>query len=388
MNTENVVELAKALIAIPSISPGDGVVSQSPYGEAGVVALLSDWLTAWGARVEISEAAPGRPNLVARLGDASAGPCLLMEAHSDTVAVDGMTVSPFEAAVRGGRLYGRGACDVKGPMAAMLAGIRRYLDAHDAVPGQLCFAAACGEELGGLGASALVSTLTPRPDAVIVAEPTEFGVVHRHKGVVRYRITTQGRAAHSSRPAQGVNAIGKMQRVLAALHDVDRSRADSQADPQLGHETLSVGMIHGGSQVNIVPERCSIEVDHRLLPGQSPETASLPLRERVAALDADDPDRPTTFETDQAYPPLDLDPSHPLVETVLQALKTAGLDGKPAAAHYGTDAGFFSAAGIPAVVTGPGSIRQAHTADEFIEVATLEQGVTAYAAIIERFFGG
>ena len=165
-----------------------------------------------------------------------------------------------------------------------------------------------------------------------------------------------------------------------------RTLASGAGDPDLGHDTLCVGTIQGGSQVNMVPERCRIDVDYRLLPGQTPDAASGPIRERIAALDLDDPARPTTFEINQAYPPLGLDATDPLVSTVLQAAGDAGLDSRPAVAHYATDAGFFAAAGIPAVVFGPGSIHQAHTADEFIEIDALEQGVKAYAKVIERFF--
>lgn len=382
----DIVELAKSLIRIPSVSVPAGVTPPPLHGEAELVAFLADWLTMRGANVAITEVAPGRPNLVARIGNASSGRSLLMEAHSDTVSVDGMTIAPFDPQVRDRHLYGRGACDVKGPMAAMLAGIFQYLESHGDPPGMLYFAATCGEELGGLGADNLIQSNTLHPDAVIVAEPTDLNVIYRHKGVVRYHITTQGRAAHSSTPTQGVNAIMRMQPILARLSHYGTTLAAQPGDPKLGHATLSVGTIHGGTQVNIVPDTCTIEVDHRLLPGESPESAERQIRALIEAEPLSEEPGQATCEISQAYPPLGLSPDNPLVKTVLNAVRNVAPDATPSIAHFATDAGFFHAAAIPAVVFGPGSIRAAHTANESIPVDALLQGKAAYARIIEAFF--
>lgn len=383
----DVIELARSLIRVPSISVEAGVTPPPLHGEAALVALLQEWLTARGAVVDVTEVTPGRPNLVACFGNASSGPSLLMEAHSDTVAVDGMTIAPFDPEIRNGRLYGRGASDVKGPMAAMLMGIIRYLDAHGTPPGPLHFAAAYGEELGGLGAAALIKSHAVCPDAVIVAEPTDLNVVYRHKGIVRYRITTQGRAVHSSQPAQGINAIVRMQPILKHLVRCGESFASQPGDPKLGQATLSIGTIRGGSQVNIVPDHCSIEVDHRLLPGESLEDAIQHMRTAVIEAQGHSDEAPVSFEVTQAYPPLGMGPDDPLVHTVLNAVHGVVPQALASVAHYGTDAGFFHAAGIPAVVVGPGSINEAHTVDESISVDALSQGASVYTRIIENFFG-
>jgi len=285
-------------------------------------------------------------------------------------------------------LYGRGACDVKRPMAAMLIGIGQYLDAPGDPPGTLYFAAPCEEEVSGMGSAALAASTTFRPDAVIVAEPTDFNVVYRHKGVVRYRITTHGRAVHSSDPTRGVNAIGRMQCVLEMLASHSAWLQAEPGDAELGHGSLSVGTIQGGTQENIVPDHCTIEVDHRILPGVSPEDAARPLREAMATWPEDPAAavRPTQPDVDLAFPGLGLCADAPIVCTVIAAVRGVVPRASATVAHYATDAGFYHAAGIPAIVFGPGSIHQAHTKDEWIHTEALVQGATAYARIIEACF--
>ncbi len=324
---------------------------------------------------------PGRPNLLARFDGPPGCPTLMMECHSDTVSIDGMTVPPFEATLRGGKLYGRGACDDKGPMAAMLLAIRGLLDEAAQLPVSVLFAAACGEELGAIGAKALVKNGAPAA-AVVVGEPTDLKIVHASKGVVRFNIETRGRAAHSSNPSAGDNAIYSMRRVLQTIEEQVFPPLAKSAHPLLGPPTMSVGTILGGSQVNIVPDRCTIEIDRRTLPGEKPEQVAAEVFTKLDELKKLSPIFEYSGQYCETFPPLWTDPQSSLARLVsLACHQTLGAS-ELAVAPWASDAAVYAAAGMEAVLVGPGSIRQAHTADEFIELEQVVAAAQMYARII------
>jgi acetylornithine deacetylase len=295
-----------------------------------------------------------------------------------------MTIDPFAGEVRDGRLYGRGACDVKGGMAAMIAAVARL--AKERPPGMPTIVLACtvNEECGFSGARALVelcrgqagSLLPRRPDAAVVAEPTELDVVVAHKGVVRWRCYARGRAAHSAHPEQGENAIYKMGRALTGLQQYQNEIVGTlRVHPLCGRPTLSVGTIEGGVGVNVVPDHCVIQIDRRLLPGESPEIAIRHVAEYLKqqtglALEHDPPFMQGLPLSDEQNGPLAERLSAVVAEVTGQCRRTA--------VAYATDAAFFAAAGIPTVVCGPGSIRQAHTVDEWISLEQLELATEIY----------
>ncbi|MEI6083857.1 MAG: M20 family metallopeptidase [Verrucomicrobiota bacterium] len=366
---DQVTDLLSQLVACPSVNPKNATQFSPPLGEAGLVALLEKLLRSWGAKIEISEVHPGRPNLLACFPGKNPHRSILLDAHTDTVAVDGMIIPPFTPTVRAGKLYGRGACDTKGPMAAMLLGLRRVLAAGQP-PATVWFAATCNEESGGTGAAALAKTGI-RPDFALAAEPTDLKIVHMHKGCLRVDIETKGVAVHSSMPDRGVNAIYKMCRVIDRLeHEVIPALATIK-HPQLGSPTLSVGLITGGSQVNIVPESCRIQVDRRVVPGEKQEA----IVQQLAGTE--------TCEVTEFYPALE----EPIDSAASQHVATAcrKIVGRAdfVVAPYCTNAGIYHAAGIPSLVIGPGSLAQAHTKDEFIELNEVVRGVDLFAEIIQ-----
>src|SRR5205085_1020835 len=213
-----------------------------------------------------------RDNLVARGERPGARRTVLLEAHQDTVPADNMTIDPFGARVEGGRLYGRGACDVKGGMAAMLAAFARLVREKPAGAADVILACTVDEEHTFTGVTRLVESGL-RADAAVVAEPTCLKIVHAHKGVIRWHLETTGRSCHSSSPEQGVNAIYRMGRVLTGIERyADRLRA-SRSDLLLGPPTISVGRVEGGTSVNTVPDRCRIEIDRRVIPGEDAAAA-------------------------------------------------------------------------------------------------------------------
>lgn len=351
-----VTELASALVRIPSVNP-DGNPGTPHTGEAACAEWLSDFLSQSGAETELREVLPGRPNILARFpSDRPGKPRILFAPHTDTVSVSGMTIEPFSGEIRDGKLFGRGATDTKGPMASMLWALREALPFISSLPYEIWFAGLVGEEAGQHGAKALAA----QEDFafVIAGEPTDLNVVHTHKGSVWIFLRTSGVAVHASKPEAGVNAIYKMCEAVAVIRDEVASGLAALVDPVLGHPTISVGTISGGSKVNIVPDSCLAVVDMRTIPGQEISLVEKTLRARVPGIDIS-----TTVSE-----PLHTDPKHPLIQALLRC------GAAPVGAPWFCDAAVFAGRGCPAIAMGPGSIAQAHTCDEFISVEDLEKG--------------
>lgn len=356
----NVVDLASALVRIPSVNP-DGTPGTDRTGEQACAEYVADFLRVLGAEVGLQEVHPGRPNVVGRF-TAAGKPRLLLAPHLDTVSVQGMTIDPFGGEVKEGRLYGRGASDTKGPMAAMLRALHECREILPALSHEVWFAGLMGEEAGQDGAKALAER--EKFDFVMVAEPTDLQIVYKHKVDVTARVTAKGRAAHSSCPERGENAILKLSAGLLALDQALRAYFATIDDPVLGHPTFSIGTVRGGAKFNIVPDHAEAVIDLRLLPSQWKEREAAAVFELMRATCPG-----LEIERLGGSEALDTDPAHPLIA------KLVDVGGQPAGAAWFCDAAIFSAKGIPAVAVGPGSIAQAHTEDEFIEVKALEQGV-------------
>jgi acetylornithine deacetylase len=263
-------------------------------------------------------------------------------------------------------------------MASMLAGIQTALEKDGQLPITLHFVACCGEELGATGAHRLVKQGF-RADFCVVGEPTDLKIVYAHKGVVRVRLATKGVAAHSSDPSRGVNAIYKMTPVLETLERSLLPELKKKVHPLLGNPTLSIGTIHGGTQVNVVPPTCAIEIDRRFVPGETKEGVIDQI------LDAVEPVADVSCEELEYYPLLEQPTASPLVRRVAQACEKILGKADLAIAPWGSDAGVFSAAGLPSVLLGPGSILQAHTQDEFVDLNQVVSAARIYAEIIRSF---
>ncbi len=358
--------LLRELVRIPSVNPdGNPGVAPDLTGEQRCAEFVGAVLRDLGASVTIDPVLPGRPNVVARFPSSRPNaPRLLLAPHTDTVSVVGMSIDPFAAEERDGKIWGRGASDTKGPMAAMLCALAACRDDLPGLSHEIWFAGLMGEEAGNLGAHALAAR--ERFDFVIAGEPTALQTVHAHKGSAWVDLHTSGRAVHASTPEEGDNAIDRMVDALAALRRDLTADFSRQSHPLLGHPTFNVGTIRGGSKVNIVPDSCEACVDIRTIPGQDIEATLARFAKKFPAL---------RLET-KTNVSLDTDPKHPLVA----ALSAAGA--APAGAPWLCDAAIFAAAGTPAVAVGPGSIAQAHTADEFIAINDLDTGVDFFT----RFF--
>ena len=375
----DLVRLAHDLVAIPSMNPMGREECGAGFGERALAAHLDTLLQGMGAATLLTWPVPDRPNLCAWF-DFGAPDTVLFEAHLDTVPADNMTIAPFGAEVRDDRLWGRGACDVKGPMAAMLWAVDRAAKAGRARRNVL-FCAVMDEEYQFTGVRHLLDHL---PDAwrarityAVVAEPTGLRPVAAHKGVVRWRATARGLAAHSSTPHLGENAIYKLADATLALRNHADTLAAGPAHPLLGHATLGVGIVRGGSAVNIVPDTAVAEIDRRLIPGEDPAAVTRTVRALVEPFGVE------LSEPIMGAPAFETDADAPAVRDTLAAAARAEVDAAPLAVNYCTDASFYPAHGIPAVVFGPGDIAQAHTKDEWIALDQLRRGGEAYSALLD-----
>ncbi len=382
----------KDLIAIPSVNPMGRDVAGPEFLESRMTAYLQDYWTRLGVPCEVIETAAGRSNVLVRIDSPGAQKTVLLDAHQDTVPVDGMTIPPFQPVEQDGRLFGRGSCDVKGGMAAMLAAVTRLAQERPAGMPHVVFSMTCDEESTSLGINHLVagwsgkvsgSRLCPQPpDMAIVAEPTQLDIVVAHRGATRWQVRTRGRACHSSRPSEGTNAIYRMARVVSALEAFAEWLPGSRlAHPLCGPATLSVGLIAGGSSVNVVPDGAVIDIDRRVMPGEDSSAVRDEVRDYLQ--------KRLDFEVqhDEPYcigPPLGDEHNGSLaallMDSILAVIGPRQVIGVP----YGTHASRLAAVGIPSVVFGPGDIAQAHTKDEWISIEQLRQAADVYYHICAR----
>lgn len=370
----DVVKLLRDLVAIPSVNPCGGAVDDI-HGEARVVEHLAGWLGDRALDFELQEVLPGRPNLVARLAGRG-GPSVVFEAHTDTVEILNMQIEPFDPVLRDGRVYGRGACDCKASLAAMLVAFEETAR-RGQPPGDVTLVAACDEEYHYRGVKHLVNNGF-RADGGIVGEPTQLRLIIAHKGALRAHIITHGRAAHSSQPEKGESAIFHMARVLDAVEAYGQELSARSKHPLLGGPTISVGLINGGNAPNIVPDRCQIAIDRRVLPTEDIAEVEADLRDwlgRHAPV-------PWKMEVLLSDTGLEGTADAPVVQRAAQALDEVIGRHEIAGVHYGTDASKLARAGTPSLVLGPGDIAQAHTAVEWVEVAQVETAVEIYRHIM------
>ncbi len=374
--TSTALEIAQALVRIPSVNPDYDPASA---GEGAVTAWIDDWGRENGFTVSRQPVLPGRENVLLQFRNGADHPHLMLNGHTDTVGVGGMTIAPFSGEVHDERLWGRGASDMKGPLACMLAAALRLKNAPSTWRGTLTVACMADEEFRFRGVTAMLEQMSRLPDFAVVGEPTRLRVVRGCKGCLRFAIHAFGRAAHSSKPHEGRSAVVAMAHAILDLERHFTTRLTQIAAPGFGTSTGSIGLISGGSGVNIVPEHCAIQVDIRLLPGQDWRATY----DEIALLSDNWLAKLTDGIRFQFDPPSVVDPSfelpadHPLVQTACRVLGQP----TPDVVFFSCDASKIAARGVPVIVLGPGDIAQAHTVDEFIALTDLEAGTEAYAKL-------
>lgn len=371
----DVVSLLQHLIRIPSVNPDNSPGTESTREEE-IAVFLGGWLEALGADVIFEEIEPGRPNLIARFAPLDGRPRILFGPHLDTVGVAGMTIDPFGGEIRDARIWGRGASDTKGPMAAMLWALRQTAELQVTSPVALDFVAFMGEESGQLGSKDFAARHAADYRFALVGEPTSMQVVHVTKGSLWTTLRATGKAAHSAQPERGESAILKLIRALDMLDHHLCNRLATFTHPVLGRSTMNIGLIRGGSRPNIVPDLAEAEIDIRITPSLTEMGGALKLlKETLLAHDL-----PLEIVNPHENPPMDTHSDHPMIRTLLETAPTTRLAGAP----WFSDAAHLAHGGLPSICIGPGSIDQAHTKDEFIEIAALEEGATFFEAFIRR----
>jgi succinyl-diaminopimelate desuccinylase len=376
-----IVDLLGRLIAIKSVNLDlkDGV------GEGRIGDFVARYLTALGCEVERQEVLPGCFNILGRLPAARATKTLLLEAHMDTIPIEPMP-DGLTPRVSGGRVYGRGACDTKGSLAAMLYALAMLNAMHDELDTQPVFLGSVDEEYRARGIHAYVDA-GPRLDGAVIGEPTGLAPVIVHKGCLRWKMRTIGMAAHTSRASEGNNAIYQMVEVIKRLRAEIESGLPAKAHPMAGPPLMTISVIQGGLQVNVVPDACAIEIDRRLVPGEDPDAILAEVDALVARVVEQHPEfRIVREEPYLVDPPLDTSPQSATARAALAACHTVLGDGQLSAVGFGSDASKLGKIGVPSVVLGPGSIDQAHSADEWVAVRELVQAAEIYAETV-RLFG-
>ena len=375
---DSVIRLLSELVAINSINPT--LVPGAP-GEAEIATAVAAAMRRFGLDVETEIVAPGRPNTIGVLEGRRKGRALMLCGHVDTVGVAGMA-APFAPIERDGRLYGRGAQDMKSGVAAMIDAARVVAESGGLDAGRLIVAAVVDEEHSSIGADALVAKWTA--DAAVVTEPTGLEIAVGHKGFAWIDVEVHGKAAHGSRPADGQDAILRMGRVLHHLEALDRDLQARRAHALLGTGSLHASIIDGGHELSSYPDRARLQMERRTLPGE-PDSAALGEVEAILErLRRDDP----TFRGDAravfSRPAYELPADHELPRTLAAVVRDAGRTPTLSGMSFWTDAAVLGHAGIPSVLFGPGGAGL-HSAEEYVEVADVLACRNALAELARRF---
>jgi acetylornithine deacetylase len=373
------IRLLRDLVAINSVNPT--LVPGAP-GEAAIADFLAGEMRNSGLDVAIEPAAAGRPNVVGVVEGRGKGRTLMLCGHTDTVGVAGMH-DPFTPVERDGRLYGRGAQDMKGGVAAMVSAAARAA-ARGLPAGRLIVAAVVDEEHSSIGADALVKTWTA--DAAIVTEPTDLAIAIGHKGFAWVDVTVEGRAAHGSRPKEGQDAILRLGRVLARLEMLDSTLQARPPHPLVGTGSLHASFITGGHELSSYPDRATLQLERRILPSEPESTAIDEVRAILDAIRHDDPTFRATAEAMFSRPAYEVPRDHELPRALAEAATRAGVPPQITGASFWTDAAVLGHAGIPSILFGPGGAGL-HSTEEYVNVADVIACRDALIQLVELWIG-
>ena len=368
------VVLTQSLVAIDSRNPD--LVPGGP-GESACANHLADVLSEWGFAVAVQEIAPGRSNVLARIGPSGKTP-LILNGHLDVVGTDHMVHEPFVPDIRNGRMYGRGSTDMKSGIACMCVAAARA-STRSALASEIIIAAVCDEEFGSLGTRTLLANGL-HATAAIVTEPTRLAVCPGHRGFAWIRIDLTGHAAHGSRYDIGVDAIMHAGLLLAAIDRFDAATLPSRAHTLLGRPSLHASLIEGGTGWSTYPESCTLRIERRTVPGETGESVKAEFDALCRELHKERSAFQATVTLELYQPASDLAVDAPLTLAVASALEKEMLPAPIEGLSCWTDAALFNAAGIPALCFGPGDIALAHSAEEWVTLEDIHHAT----AVLER----
>jgi len=380
VDEDYLVRTLSDLIHINSINPS---LSPDGPGEAEAGVYVAAALEQLGLQVTTYELAPGRVNVVGVLPGTGGGRSLLLNAHMDTVGVEGMTIDPFAAEIRDGRMYGRGTQDMKGSLAAMLAATKALVDSGVTLAGDLIVTAVADEEYLSMGTEALVGQVTA--DAAIVTEPTDMRLARAHRGMIWYQVETFGRAAHGSRYQDGIDANMHMGRFLARLDKLEQELRRRPGHPLTGPPSLHAPIIHGGREMSIYADHCVLKIERRTAPGETEARNTAELQAIIDALSAEAPDFRAELSVLIARTPFVVAEDAPIVQVVDQALSQRLDAHHPhAGMPFWTDAALLAEAGMDTLILGPvgGGL---HAAVEWVDLASVADLAAVLAETAWRF---
>jgi acetylornithine deacetylase len=372
------VTLLRDLVAIDSVNPS---LVPGAAGEQQIAKRIAQELDVLGLQVEITEVVPGRPNVVGLLEGTHPGRSLMFCGHTDTVGVSGMH-RPFVPDIRDGRLYGRGAQDMKGGVAAMISAVRRVVETGGLHDGRLIVAAVVDEEHSSIGAEALVARW--RADGAVVTEPTGLDIAVAHKGFQWVAVETRGRAAHGSRPLEGRDAILRMGRVLTRLEALDAHLQRGKTHPLLGAASLHASIVEGGHELSSYPVRAWLQFERRTLPGEPSDIALSETNRILEKLRSEDPEFEGGAQLLFGREPYEIDPSSELPQMLAGAATSAGCRSRTVGMTFWTDAAILGGAGTPSVLFGPGGAGL-HSVEEYVNVEDVCRCRDALAALARAF---
>ncbi len=374
-----IAELLAQLVAIDSINPD---LVPGGAGEGEIARFVANWLEHAGLEVELDEPAPGRPSVVGIARGNASGRSLILNAHMDTVGIAGME-RPHDPVVQGNRLYGRGAFDMKGGLAAIM--LAAAAAKKRGLRGDVILTAVSDEEYASIGTSSIVKRW--HTDAAIVTEPTGLDVCVAHKGFLWLEVETSGIAAHGSRPDLGVDAIAKMGKVLTGLEELDRSLRSNPSHHLLGSGSLHASLITGGQELSSYPERCLLSVERRTIPGETQASVESEIRKVFDQVGASDPAFKASLRTTLLRDAFEVSEDEPIVQVVRrQAAALLGREPAIIGATAWMDSAILSAAGIPTVVFGPGG-EGAHAVVEWVDLEQVGRCVEVLVACAGEFCG-
>jgi acetylornithine deacetylase len=373
----DLVDLLSQLVAIDSVNPD---LVPGGAGEGEIAAFVSRWLERAGLEVILQETAPGRPNVVAAVRGTGGGKSLMLNAHLDTVGYAGME-RPLAPSIEGNRLYGRGAFDMKGSLAALMLAAAEL--AQDPPRGHVLITAVTDEEYASIGTQAVAATW--RADAAIVTEPTGLAVCVAHKGFVWLDVETRGVAAHGSRPDLGVDAIAKMGKVLVGIEQLDKALRATPLHPLLSSGSIHASLIEGGIELSTYPDRCLLRLERRTIPGETADLVETQLNGIIAGLTERDPDLKATVTRGLVREPFEINPNESIVQILRTHAATITAREPVVIGEMGwMDSALLSAAGIPTVIFGPDGAG-AHAAIEWVNLDHVEQCRQVYVAVAREF---
>ena len=376
VETSHIVDWLSRLVQIPSVTPAHAAGQEDIAGEARLAAQVETWFRSFGAEVQREEVFPKRPNVYG-LWRGQSDTWLAVDVHMDTVGVAQMEGDPFDGRVEDGRVYGRGAVDTKASLAVLLAMLEQQHERGLPLPFNLLVAATACEENGTQGAPVFAKWARRqdfRISQLIVAEPTLCGPLYGHKGVMNLEYEIQGRAAHTAMPEQGQNAIAAAAHLIVALEAEHKALQAGTPSTELGNGVLTVSLVNGGVGINIVPDNCKVTLNRRVVPGESEQA----LRDRFQALAEVHCPLPYTMKVLHFLPPFYQPPDSAFAQ---QLAEWSGCE--PAVAPFATNAWAYDGLAQECVVIGPGSIDQAHGAEEWVAIAELDK----LAQIYTRWWG-